>query len=295
MKKILILVTCVILLTSCQKESREQTDKTNRETELVIEQSTRIPNSIVGTWYQVDICPGYGDVWVFTSDGKFDSFDEDENKDVRDYDYTYYMEDELLTIEDREGEMYSKFKVKYTEEGLKLLHADKAGSPEILYESKRQALEDNDKYYRSFDYYESIANEDGFVIEDGKLIIYFGDAKEITIPSNVERMGTTCMWGENLRTVIVPGNVKVIESGAFHDELNFEYIYIEEGVEEIGAGAFPELIEIHFPASVKKMGTDVFDAYEGLDPDMKIYVKKDSYAHEYFIEAGLEEQLVFEE
>ena len=299
MKKIVVWIIGLLMLTACKKEEMNEKDNTNRETEIITEQSTRIQNSVVGTWYHADGSLPDGDIWIFTSDGKFETFDEAdeaEKTDVTDYYYTYYMEEDVLTIENSEGEMHSKFRVKYTEEGFKLLHADEAGRPELLYESKRQALEDNDEYYHSFDYYESIANDEGFVVEDGVLVMYLGDAKEITIPSDVEVMGKHSMWGENLRTVTIPGTVKVIESAAFHDELCFEYIYIEEGVEEIGAGAFPDLVEIYFPKSVKKMGTDVFDTYEGsVNPDMRIYVKEGSYAHKYFIEAGLEEQLIFEE
>ena len=186
---------------------------------------------------------------AFTSDGKFDRFDEEENLDVRDYYFTYKIENDIVTIIDKEGEVFNKYKVKYTEEGIKLLYDEEAGRPHILYESRQKALESCEGYYNTPSYYKTIADKEGFVIEDGVLIRYVGDAKEITIPSNVKRMGKLCMWGENLRKVTIPGTVKVIESAAFHDELYFRYIYIEEGVKEIGAGAFPDfLIYQHNPS-----------------------------------------------
>ncbi|MBQ4067752.1 MAG: leucine-rich repeat protein [Lachnospiraceae bacterium] len=291
MKRILVLMICMLLLTACQKQGKDDES----------ENSTRISNSVVGTWYQVTTWD-YVDVWEFTSDGKHECSDEDNYIEFKEhrvsggYHYTYTLENDNLVIKNRNGrEIIKEYKVRYTEYGLELLYVDGTGKPEMLYESRQEALEACKDYRSTPTYFKSIADEDGFVIEDGVLIRYVGDAKEITIPSNVERMGKLCMWGEKLRKVTIPGTVKVIESAAFHSEMDYRYIYIEEGVEEIGAGAFPELIEIHFPASVKKMGTNVFDAYEGIDEDMKIYVKKGSYAHEYFIESGLEEQLIFEE
>lgn len=291
MKKILVLIMCMLLMTACQKQGKDDES----------EKSTRISNSIVGTWYQVTSWD-YVDVWEFTSDGRHEFMDEENYIEFKKkhvsggYYYSYTLENDNLVIKNRNGmEIFDEYKVRYTDYGLELLYADGTGKPEMLYESRQEALEACEDYKYTPTYFKSIADEDGFVIEDGVLIRYVGDAKEITIPSNVERMGKLCMWGEKLRKVTIPGTVKVIESGAFHTEMDYRYIYIEEGVEEIGAGAFPELVEIHFPESVKKMGTNVFDAYEGLDPDMKIYVKEGSYAHEYFIESGLDENLVFEE
>ncbi len=89
-------------------------------------------------------------------------------------------------------------------------------------------------------------------------------------------------YGAELKQVIVPGSVKKIDEGAFAFT-NADIIYIEEGVETIGARAFSDsyIDEIHFPESVTEAGAGILETEEGLR-DAKIYVIDGSYMQEYF-------------
>ena len=62
-----------------------------------------------------------------------------------------------------------------------------------------------------------------------------------------------------------------------------QIIYIEEGVETIGARAFSDsyIDEIHFPESVTEAGAGILETEEGLW-DTKIYVIDGSYMQKYF-------------
>ncbi|MBE5927540.1 MAG: hypothetical protein E7270_11350, partial [Lachnospiraceae bacterium] len=87
---------------------------------------------------------------------------------------------------------------------------------------------------------------------------------------------------ENIDKLIIPGTVKKIERSAFNETPLGEVI-IEEGVEEIGDYAFSDsyCTEIYIPESVKYIGEFAFSSSE-LNTDGKIYIKKGSYAEEYF-------------
>ncbi|MBQ4069326.1 MAG: leucine-rich repeat protein, partial [Lachnospiraceae bacterium] len=80
----------------------------------------------------------------------------------------------------------------------------------------------------------------------------------------------------------IPGNVKEIGASAFC-EVPLGVVIIEEGVEKIGRTAFEDSYfnEIHIPSSVNSISSDAFRINEGRY-DAKIYVKKGSYAENYF-------------
>ena len=122
------------------------------------------------------------------------------------------------------------------------------------------------------------------MIEDGVLIKYFTDDKEITIPDNVEELGSGCIVSnlERIDKITICENIKKIGISAFN-ETPVKCIVMEEGVEEIGEYAFTDSYfdEIYIPASVKYIGGNAFVSSEG-NPEGKIYVKKGSYADEYF-------------
>ncbi|MBE5925504.1 MAG: leucine-rich repeat domain-containing protein [Lachnospiraceae bacterium] len=295
MKNFIVIIMCLILLTACNSEETTET-QTNSPTETTTERSTRTANSIVGTWYELRNDDRLN-VWSFKENGCYKYIEESREDNMYDHSGSYTVENNVVTMTDSDGVVKGKYRIKYTDYGVKFMYADRAGSPLELYESRQQALETNPDYHNTLTYYKTIADENGYVIEDGVLIIYVGDAEEITIPSNVKKLDTSCIWGENLKKVTIPGTVKTIERGAFHDELELEYIYIEEGVEEIASRAFSDSAkEFHFPKSVTKMGEDVISGYEGVVGEhIKIYVKKDSYAHKYFIEHGATDNLIVEE
>ena len=286
MKKAIILILCVLLLTACQDKGKS----TNTE------QSTRTPNSIVGTWYEL-IANDSTNRWSFSEGGDYEYVKE--NKEDKKYNHSgsYIIEDNIVTMTRDNGKVYGKYRIKYTDYGLKLMYAEEAGRPIELYESKQQLLETSPNYYNTKTYYKTIADEEGYVIEDGVLIAYVGDAKKIRIPSEVKTIDAV-WYGKRLKKVTFPGTLKKINSTVIDAESNIECVYIEEGVVEIEDHAFWDayLLELHIPSSVTKIGKDIIGVVEGgISEETTIYVEKDSYAHQYFVKEGLEEQLVFEE
>lgn len=151
-------------------------------------------------------------------------------------------------------------------------------------------LYNNDKNVK--EYSEKCNKEDlkGFCINDGYLDTYTGKARKVTIPSNVHTIGSNAFAGDydrgiNLSTVIIPGNVKIIESAAFAFS-TVNYVYIEEGLERIDKHAFMEacVSEIHFPKSLKYVNFPMFGAEEYCRGNIDIYVYEDSYMDNYFKE-----------
>ena len=299
MNKILILLICVLLLTACQKEDGEVTNskETTREKETTTELSTRTPNSIVGTWYGLESSDDINR-WSFGMDGRYEYVEEYQEDDMHNHSGKYTVEYDVVTMINDKGKVKGKYRIKYTDYGIKLMYAEKAGKPLELYESKQQLLETDPNYYNTETYYKSIADEDGYVIEDDVLIIYVGEAEEITIPSNVEEIDGGAIGGENLKKVTFPNTLKIINSHCITSESDIREIYIEDGVKEIESYAFYDvyLWGLHIPASVTKIGEKVIGVEEGsVKSSIKIFVKEGSYAHEYFMEAGFEDNLVIEE
>lgn len=285
MKKVMILLLCVLLLTACQ--NKEDTN---------IEQSTRTLNSIVGTWYQLE-STDYIISWYFGEDNTYEVI-TDMDGELSEHYGNYVIEDTIVTMTDNYGKERGSYRVKYTDYGIKLMYAKEAGRPIELHENKQQLLESDPNYYTSTTYYKTIADKDGYVIEDGVLIQYVGDSKAITIPSNVKSIESGAIWGRKLEKVTFQGTLQTIQSSVFGPEPEINYIYLEDGVKEIENYAFQDiyLSELHIPASVTKIGEDIIGVEEGYIFDsIKIYVEKDSYAHQYFVKEGLEDRLVFEE
>jgi hypothetical protein len=129
-------------------------------------------------------------------------------------------------------------------------------------------------------------NKNDFLIKNGVLITYTSNKAEVVVPDSVVEIATSAFEdGKNgakdkIRTIIVPGSVKKIDSQAFA----FCYakkIIFKEGVEEIGDYAFMDSYptEIYFPSSIKKVGVNILGTEEGLR-NTKIYVVKDSKIEE---------------
>ena len=271
MKKIAIALisTVVMLMTACGNAN----EKTEREP------STRVPNSVVGKWYQYSSAEGIK-IWDFNEEGIYYFATED----------VYGKEDETLRIRRREytieGNIMHMDKrdatLEYTSYGLRLIIDP---SYDIkLYEYREDAAKQIPDEYKQEENYESIKDENGCVIEDGVLIKYYTEDKEITIPDNVTTIGSSVIVreSEGIDKITIPGNVKRIEKSAFN-EMPLGCVIMEEGVEEIGDYAFAESYysEIYVPDSVNYIGKFTFRCSE-LNNKGKIYVKKGTYAEEYF-------------
>ncbi|MBE5927498.1 MAG: leucine-rich repeat domain-containing protein [Lachnospiraceae bacterium] len=272
-KVILILISILTLLMS----ACGNINIGNKEKER--EPSTRVPNSVVGKWYEYSSDEGMR-IWDFNNEGiyYFDNEEmygkEDETYEIQRYEYsiegdTIYTYKEEATLE-------------YTSYGFRLIYD--SGYEIRLYEYREDALEQISEEDTQEEYYESIKDENGCIIEDGVLIRYYTEDKEITIPDNVTTIGSAVIVTEleNIDKLTIPGTVKKLERSAFN-ETSLGKVIIEEGIEEIGDYAFTDsyYTEIHIPESVKYIGKFAFRCSE-LNTDGKIYVKKGSYAEEYF-------------
>jgi len=246
------------------------------------EEATRIPNSVVGRWYQY-AGDGWLNVWIFQENGVY-YFDEEEWIDKEDETYRiarrrYKIDGDTIILDGREATL------EYTDYGFYIKYTD-AKKGKMFCEYRQDALEFSDDYFTSYEYLMSLKDENGCVIKDGVLIKYFTNESEIVIPDNVTGLGGFVIASEleEIDKLTIPGNVKEIGASAFC-EVPLGVVIIEEGVEEIGESAFEDSYfdEIHIPSSVKTISDDAFRSTEGNHGSM-IYVKKGSYAEEYFNE-----------
>ena len=135
----------------------------------------------------------------------------------------------------------------------------------------------------------SLADENGFCVQDGILYAYVGDAEEVTIPEEVTEIYSNAFagdmdYGVNLKKVTVPGSCHVIDEQAFAFT-NADVIVLEEGVLSVGEMAFMDsyIDEIWFPESLTEIGSGIMETEEGLN-GTKIHVVKGSLAEAYFTE-----------
>jgi len=269
-KVILILISAITLLISACGNANSEKER---------EPSTRVPNSVVGKWYQYSEDEGMK-IWEFNDEGIYYSTTED---DYGKEDETFCIEREKYSVDEDIIRLERRtMKLEYTSYGFRLIFD--SGYEIKLYEYREDAAKQISEEDTKEEYYESIKDENGCVIEDGVLIRYYTEDKEITIPDNVTTIGSAVIVTEleNIDKLTIPGTVKKLERSAFN-ETPLGKVIIEEGVEEIGDYAFTDsyYTEIHIPQSVKYIGEFAFRCSE-LNTDGKIYIKKGSYAEEYF-------------
>ena len=83
----------------------------------------------------------------------------------------------------------------------------------------------------------------------------------VTIPKSVKELGYQCFNGSSIRSLLIPGNVKKVDAGAFMLCKELKSLTIEDGVEEIGAGAFNSctgLSHVVLPKSLTTIGENAF-------------------------------------
>ncbi len=124
-------------------------------------------------------------------------------------------------------------------------------------------------------------DKDGFVIEDDKLIAYFGLEKKLVIPNSVKEIAPDaiawdCCHAQKVETVIVPGTVKKIghHSFAFVNAKTFVFL---EGVESFDENAFLDcyMHDVYFPSTVKNIPISLIGAEEGFS-DLTFHFTKGS-------------------
>ena len=232
---------------------------------------------IYGTWYEAvsDSVTTY----IFYEDNTWTAFDSRDAENVEYYEYKYDGLNGTLLLQDME------YEAVLDENTLKL--SGEGGEDIELYRDLEEAKQADLYYCTSEEFTDSIKDKDGWCIKDGVLYAYRGSAGEVTVPGSVTEIYGNAFsgdfgYGAELKQVTVPGSVKKIDEGAFAFT-NADIIYIEEGVETIGARAFSDsyIDEIHFPESVTKAGAGILETEEGLH-DAEIYVIDGSYMQEYF-------------
>ena len=105
---------------------------------------------------------------------------------------------------------------------------------------------------------------ESFVIENGILERYTGDAKHVVIPVGVTEIGDGAFKDcKSLESITIPESVTEIGDWAFEGCASLESIKIPEGVTEIGGAAFNycmALTSITIPHSVTQIGGSAFPA-----------------------------------
>jgi len=267
-----VTIICIlVLLTGCSNNKPSQQNTS-------LENSTRIVDSVVGDWYE---CDDRGDVYVWTfREGTMYSR-------VPEEDFGKKLNLAKYTVKGDKIEFLNKtVTLEYTDYGLELGYEGDFARQVKLYEHREDAINNSEEYWTTDAYYETLKDENGYVIIDGVLKKYFTNDKEIVIPDNVTEIGSSLIVTdlEDIDKIILPGNVKKIGKSAFN-ETPVRCIVMEEGVEEIGEYAFTDsyFAEVYIPESVNYIGDGAFWCREG-NHGGKIYVKKGSYAEKYFAE-----------
>jgi len=84
----------------------------------------------------------------------------------------------------------------------------------------------------------AIADENGFIIENGVLTDYVGDATAIVVPGTVIEIGNQAFMDTAIVSVVLPISVEKIGNNAFTDAESLSEVVWNEGLKEIGGNAF---------------------------------------------------------
>jgi hypothetical protein len=80
---------------------------------------------------------------------------------------------------------------------------------------------------------------DYFIIEDGVLLKYEGEDKEVVVPNEVKIIGEKAFfWNVNLTNIILPFGITKIGESAFEWCISLESIVIPSNVTFVGSNAF---------------------------------------------------------
>ena len=113
----------------------------------------------------------------------------------------------------------------------------------------------------------------------------------VVISNNINQI----QWGaykgaDKLKSISIPGSVKVISPYAFYECINLDEIKLEEGISAIGDSAFAYTRlskKFIIPRSVKYMADDAFDDVE----DLHAVVYRNLYAYKWFMNSDADESV----
>ncbi len=245
--------------------------------------------SLKGTWYKVDLDEMYVVQFDESNFDEKDVYGEQPNRGnyevgnhalklgSKQYSMKYVNEvKELEDIIDDDMEQYELKEYFYI--------IDNDGNKIYYFREEEDAADQLEYNCQTNAYYEKsgMFDENGFAIdEEGMLLAYNGDKQEVTIPESVTGIAENAFSADydravNTHKVIVPANVKKIESGAFLFS-NVDTVVINEGVEEIQDWAFGDshIKEIFLPEQIPNMSLKMFETEEGVD-GLKIHCPVDS-------------------
>ena len=116
--------------------------------------------------------------------------------------------------------------------------------------------------------------------------LYEQDGMGFEIPRHCDLIGSKAFSHTNMRHLVIPSNIGVVQALACNSNEYIEEITIEEGVRVIGDWAFgdcPLLNKITIPSSVRYIGREITQ----YSANAVIYCKEGSEAHKYAQEEGL--------
>ncbi len=118
-------------------------------------------------------------------------------------------------------------------------------------------------------------SQSAFVIDDGYLTSYIGNAKEIVIPDEVKVIGIRAFeMCESIESVVIDGKVEKIENEAFCGCVNLKKVVITAPVKEVESCVFigcEKLEQLTLPNTVTVFGKEnyVIDPYSKLYKNME--------------------------
>ena len=84
----------------------------------------------------------------------------------------------------------------------------------------------------------AFADENDFVIENGKLTAYNGNADRVVVPEGVKTLGNSCLNGKSMTELTLPDSLEVIEDWAISWSERLKTVTLPKNVKEIGSYVF---------------------------------------------------------
>ena len=87
--------------------------------------------------------------------------------------------------------------------------------------------------------------------------------EEINLPSTLTSLGGDCFTGTSVRSLTIPGSVKVLGNDKSIESNNLELVIVEEGVTSIGRHVFNfcQNADIYLPSTLSYLGEDAISAH----------------------------------
>ena len=112
-----------------------------------------------------------------------------------------------------------------------------------------------------------------FIISDGVLKKYAGKNKYVEVPNGVTKIGYRAFYNSNVKNVVLPSSVKIIDGSAFEHCDNLSNINLSF-VEEIGENAFSftkKLKTLVLDGAIKRVKDSAFYGSNGIK---RVYISK---------------------